>query len=136
MDKFKFQHPSDLISRLFMLEYMREIGADTLYSKANKHQRAKFFYKFSSEDEAGTQEIESVDINYEYCLFVATLHELESFLKLFLDEIAVIEEDRAKAYKEIKEKIVEERIATPVDINIMDLAQTEINKNNSNELIL
>jgi hypothetical protein len=136
MNIFKFQHPSDLISRLFILEYMREIGASTLYSKANKHQRNKFFYKFTSEDTEGTQEIESVDINYEYCLFIATLHELESFLKLFLDEIEQVEASRQKIYKEAKKKLIEERIKAPVDINIMDLAQTEINKNNSNELIL
>lgn len=131
MNIFKFQHPSDLISRLFILEYMREIGADVLYTKANKHQKEKFFYKFTTEDEQ-----EAVDINYEYCTFLATLYELESFLKLFLDEIAEVEASREKIYEAAKEKIIEERQAMPADINVMDLAQTEIEKNKPGGLIL
>lgn len=136
MNIFKFQHPSDLISRLFILEYMREIGADTLYAKANKYQKEKLFYKFSSEDSDGKTTLESVDINYEYCTFIATLHELESFLKLFLDEIAKVEESRAKIYEAATKQKIEEEVKAPVDINIMDLAKTEIDKNKSGELIL
>lgn len=131
MNIFKHEHPSNLISRLFMLEYIREIGADTLYTKANKYQKEKFFYKFSSDDG-----IEALDINYEYCLFIATLHELEGLLKFFLDELEEIEAQRAETYKVEREKLIEEQAAAPVDINIMDLAQTEINKNDGNKLIL
>lgn len=131
MNIFKHEHPSNLISRLFMLEYIREIGADTLYTKANKYQKEKFFYKFSSDDG-----VEALDINYEYCLFIATLHELEGLLKFFLDELEEIEAQRAETYKVEREKLIEEQAAAPVDINIMDLAQTEINKNDGNKLIL
>lgn len=131
MNIFKHEHPSNLISRLFMLEYIREIGADTLYTKANKYQKEKFFYKFSSDDG-----VEALDINYEYCLFIATLHELEGLLKFFLDELEEIEAQRAETYKVEREKLLEEQAVAPVDINIMDLAQTEINKNDGNKLIL
>ena len=124
MNVFKHQHPSDLISRLFMLEYMREVGAEDLYKKANKHQREYMFYKFSDEEDN-----ETVDINWEYCTFLASLHQLESFMKLFLKELDEIEASRAKIYEaKIAEEKEEERIA-PADINVMDLAATEINKN-------
>lgn len=125
MNIFKHQHPSDLISRLFMLEYMREIGAEVLYTKANKYQKEKFFYKFTGEDNT-----ESVDINYEYCTFIATLHELEKFMEQFLEEIEEVEAKRSKIYKEVREQMIEEKMSEPVDINVMDLAQTEINKQN------
>ena len=49
---FKLQHPGDLISRLFILEYMREIGAKALYEKANSEQKKQLFYKFIDEDYA------------------------------------------------------------------------------------
>ena len=124
MHIFKHEHPANLISRLFMLEYMREIGANDLYAKANKHQKEKFFYKYTDNEDN-----ELVDINYEYCTFIATLHELETFMKLFLIEIEKIEESRAKIYEAAIEEKQERELAMPVDINIMDLAQTEINKN-------
>lgn len=132
MNIFKHQHPSNLISRLFMLEYMRELSAPVLYAKANKHQREKMFYRFFMED----SEEDQIDINYEYCTFIATLHELEILLSKFLEEIDVIEDKRDKIYKAVIEEKQEEERITPTDINIMDLAQTEINKNNKNGLIL
>jgi len=82
------------------------------------------FYKFSDEEDN-----ETVDINWEYCTFLASLHQLESFMKLFLKELDEIEASRAKIYEaKIAEEKEEERIA-PADINVMDLAATEINKN-------
>ncbi len=131
MNIFKFQHPSDLISRLFILEYMREIGAETLYSKANKHQKELMFYKFTD-----NEDIEAVDINWEYCIFVATLYQLETFLKNFLEEIEEVEAKRSKIYKQAREEIINEEIAKPVDVNIMDLAATEIKKNQEGGLKL
>lgn len=121
---FKLQHPGDLISRLFILEYMREIGADVLYAKANKHQKEQLFYKYTDED----SEV-AVDVNWEYCLFVATLPQLEHFMKEFMYEIQEVEAKRSKVYKEAREQIIQERVAEPVDINVMDLAASEIKKN-------
>ena len=123
---FKLQHPSDLISRMFILEYMRELGAQQMYNKANKYQKKELFYKFIDEE----NNIEAVDINWEYCIFEATIFQLEGLCKLFLKEIKDIEEKREKFYKQQVEQIGEERAAQPVDINIMDLAATEISKNN------
>ena len=33
MNMFKLQHPQDLISRLFILEYIKELGVDLVVKK-------------------------------------------------------------------------------------------------------
>lgn len=122
---FKLQHPQDLISRLFMLEYMRDLSAIAMYEKANKYQKELMFYKFTDEDDN-----EAVDFNWEYLLFVATSYELEALLQQFMEEIDAIEKKRRKDYDKLKQQIVQEQVSAPVDINLMDLAATEIKKNN------
>jgi hypothetical protein len=131
MQIFKHEHPANIISRIFMLEYMREIGAEVLYKKANKHQKEKFFYKFTN-----AKFEEKVDLNYEALLFTTTLFEVEKFMKLFMDEVTAIEASREKIYSAAREEKLEERAAEPVEINVMDMAQTEIKKNNSGKLII
>lgn len=122
---FKLQHPADIISRLFILQYMRKLDNKLLYQKANKAQKQNLFYKFTSDE---NPDIEEVDINWEYTLFAATLPELEFFMKNFLDEIKVIDKkDKEDLEKQAKD-IQEAEMRAPVDINIMDLASTEINK--------
>ena len=116
---FKLQHPGDLISRLFILEYMREIGAKALYEKANSEQKKQLFYKFIDED----SNIEEVDVNWEFCLFEATLPQLDYFISNFVDEVQAIEAKRQQFYKQQSQKIVEENIAKPVDISIYDVAK-------------
>lgn len=115
---FKFQQPSDLISRLYILEYMREIGAETMYQKVNKHQKENFFYRFL--DDEGT---EQVDFNWEYCLFMSTMFELEKLMELFLDEITAVEEKRTAFLLDCKSQLINEELAKPVDINLMDVAK-------------
>ena len=122
---FKLQHPGDLISRMFILEYMREISAKILYEKANKEQRKQLFYKFIDEDTS----TEEVDVNWEFCLFEATLVQLDFFINNFIKEIEVIEVKRQAFYKLQSEKIVEENISRPVDISVYDMAKTEMDKN-------
>lgn len=122
---FKLQHPANLVSRLFILEYMREIDTDKMYKKANKHQKKDLFYKFINEED----NTESVDINWEYCLFQATLPQLEHFIKDFMPDIKLIEEKREAFYKQQIKEQAEYEAAQPIDINVMDMAQTEINKN-------
>lgn len=124
MNAFKFQHPSDIVSRVFILEYMKDLGPKVLYEKANKHQKELMFYKFTNEED-----FEDVDVNWEYCMFSATLYQLESFMKLFLKEIEELEASRKAQYDKIAEQLRQEEIAAPTDINVMDLAATEIKKN-------
>lgn len=120
---FKFQQPSDLISRLYILEYMREIGAETMYNKVNKHQKENFFYKFIAEDET-----EQVDFNWEYCIFSATMFELEKLMENFIDEVTAIEEKRKDFLLGARAQLINEEISKPVDINLMDVAKAEIEK--------
>jgi hypothetical protein len=128
---FKLQHPGDLISRLFILEYMRDIGAKDLYAKANKHQKEDLFYKFTSLDST----IEEVDLNWEFLIFGATLHQLDSFMQLFLIEIEAIDKLKEIEFKKMREELILEEETAPVDINVMDMAQTEINKTKGTDLL-
>lgn len=118
---FKTQHPKDLVSRLFILEYMREIGADTLYARANEAQRKEFFYKFTSEDT--NIPIEEVDVNWEYALFVATMPQLEYFIKNFMDEIEAIDNKR-----EAFMRTASEQSGDVASINLRDLAVADVER--------
>ena len=129
---FKLQHPGDLISRLFILEYMREISAKALYEKANSEQKKQLFYKFIDED----SNIEEVDVNWEFCLFEATLPQLDYFISNFVDEEQAIEAKRQQFYKQQSQKIVEENIARPVDISVYDMAKAEMDKSKDTSKII
>lgn len=129
---FKLQHPGDLISRLFILEYMREIGAKALYEKANSEQKKQLFYKFIDED----SNIEEVDVNWEFCLFEATLPQLDYFISNFVDEVQKIEAKRQQFYKQQSQKIVEENIAKPVDISVYDMAKAEMDRSKDTSKII
>lgn len=118
---FKLEHPHNLISRLFMLEYMRELGAQKLYDKAKPEQRKNMFYKF--EDTEGNVQ---VDLNWEACIFEMSITQLEFLLKNFMKEIEEIELARAKKYEQKKEQVINENISAPVDVNVMDLAKAAI----------
>lgn len=129
---FKLQHPGDLISRLFILGYMREIGAKALYEKANSEQKKQLFYKFIDED----SNIEEVDVNWEFCLFEATLPQLDYFISNFVDEVQEIEAKRQQVYKQQSQKIVEENIAKPVDISVYDMAKAEMDRSKDTSKII
>ena len=93
---FKLEHPANLISRMFILEYMREIGAKALYAKANDEQKKHMFYKFTNDSGSITE----VDLNWEALMFEVTIPQLEFFLELFVDEIQIIEVYIKKLEKE------------------------------------
>jgi len=129
---FKLEHPSNLITRMFILEYIKEIGPKALYEKANATERKDLFYKFTDESKG----IEEVDINWESLLFRITLSQLEIFLSKFMTEIENIDALRQVALKARAEEKVQEEVATPTDINIYDMAQTEIRKNQNNSKLI
>lgn len=118
---FKMQHPQSLISKMFILEYIKELDNNLLYSKANEYQKNKYFYKFLDDD--GKEEL---DMNWEYLLFGATITELEHFMRNFLEDIIVVD----KKMKEITERMKAEAIVAqsrePMDINIMDVARADM----------
>lgn len=125
---FKLQHPSDVFSRVILLEYMRELGVAELYYSANKKTKKKFFYKFLNE---GSNE-EAFDFNWEFLLFDATLLELEILIKPFLKEVMEIEEKRKLLYKDMaKYKEAQAQAEKQVDVNLIDIARADLRDNKS-----
>jgi hypothetical protein len=123
---FKLEHPANLISRMFILEYMREIGATALYAKADDEQKKHMFYKFTNEEGS----IAEVDLNWEALIFEVTIPQLEFFLTNFVEEIEIIEAQRQGVYKEAREQMINEQLNAPTDINIYDIAQADMSNRN------
>ena len=130
MSTFRTQHPETLISRLFMLEYMNKISKDVLHSKANEYQKSKFFYRY--EDEKGNI---SLDMNWEHLLFIASIAELENFLKNFLEELLVVDKETKELITKMELEKRADAIREPASINLRDYAQADV-KNKSNKIIL
>ena len=124
---FKLQHPQDLVSRLFILEYIKELGPDTIKEKLTDGEANFWLYKFEGEEKI------EYDFNWEYLLFVIPLSNLSHIMERYLDEVEKIEEKRQSEYNRYKEEHLKKELATPVDINIYDIARADM-KNQSNKL--
>ena len=124
---FKLQHPQDLVSRLFILEYIKELGPNTIKEKLTDGEANFWLYKFEGEEKI------DYDFNWEYLLFVIPLSNLSHIMERYLDEVEKIEEKRQREYNRYKEEHLKEELAKPVDINIYDIARADI-KNQSNKL--
>lgn len=124
---FKLQHPQDLVSRLFILEYIKELGPDTIKEKLTDGEANFWLYKFEGEEKI------EYDFNWEYLLFVIPLSNLSHIMERYLNEVEEIEKKRQSEYNRYKEEHLKEELAKPVDINIYDIARADI-KNQSNKL--
>ena len=124
---FKLQHPQDLVSRLFILEYIKELGPDIIKEKLTDGEANFWLYKFEGEEKI------EYDFNWEYLLFIIPLSNLSHIMERYLDEVEKIEEKRQSKYNRYKEEHLKEELAKPVDINIYDIARADI-KNQSNKL--
>ena len=124
---FKLQHPQDLVSRLFILEYIKELGPDTIKEKLTDGEANFWLYKFEGEEKV------EYDFNWEYLLFVIPLSNLSHIMERYLDEVEKIERKRQSEYNRYKEEHLKEELAKPVDINIYDIARADI-KNQSSKL--
>ena len=124
---FKLQHPQDLVSRLFILEYIKELGPNTIKEKLSEGEANFWLYKFEGEEKV------EYDFNWEYLLFVIPLSNLSHIMERYLDEVEKIEEKRQSEYNRYKEEHLKEELAKPVDINIYDIAKADI-KNQSYKL--
>ena len=129
---FKLQHPQDLVSRLFILEYIKELGPNTIKEKLSEGEANFWLYKFEGEEEV------EYDFNWEYLLFVIPLSNLSHIMERYLDEVEKIEQKRQSEYnrykeKHLKEEHLKEELAKPVDINLYDIARADI-KNQSTKL--
>ena len=124
---FKLQHPQDLVSRLFILEYIKELGPDTIKEKLTDGEANFWLYKFEGEEKI------EYDFNWEYLLFVIPLSNLSHIMERYLDEVEKIEEKRQSEYNRYKEEHLKEELAKPADINLYDIARADM-KNQSNKL--
>lgn len=127
---FKTQHPQSLISRMFILEYMRMLDNELMYSKANEYQKNKYFYSYLGEDEQ-----EALDLNWEYLLFEASMTELEHFMKNFLEQLLEIDEKMKAVVERMKAESIVEQARIPVDINLMSVAKSDL-ENSKGKLII
>ena len=125
---FKLQHPQDLVSRLFILEYIKDLGPNTIKEKLTEGESNFWLYNFKGEED--TLEY---DFNWEYLLFAIPLSNLSHIMERYLNEVEKIEEKRQREYNRYKEEHLKEELAKPVDINIYDIARADI-KNQSNKL--
>ena len=124
---FKLQHPQDLVSRLFILEYIKELGPNTIKEKLSEGEANFWLYKFEGEEKV------EYDFNWEYLLFVIPLSNLSHIMERYLDEVEKIEQKRQNEYNRYKEEHLKEELAKPVDINLYDIARADI-KNQSTKL--
>ena len=124
---FKLQHPQDLVSRLFILEYIKELGPNTIKEKLSEGEANFWLYKFEGEEKV------EYDFNWEYLLFVIPLSNLSHIMERYLDEVEKIEQKRQSEYNRYKEEHLKEELAKPADINLYDIARADI-KNQSTKL--
>ena len=124
---FKLQHPQDLVSRLFILEYIKELGPNLIKEKLSEGEANFWLYKFEGEEKV------EYDFNWEYLLFVIPLSNLSHIMERYLDEVEKIEQKRQSEYNRYKEEHLKEELAKPADINLYDIARADI-KNQSNKL--
>ena len=124
---FKLQHPQDLVSRLFILEYIKELGPDTIKEKLSEGEANFWLYKFEGEEKV------EYDFNWEYLLFVIPLSNLSHIMERYLDEVEKIEQKRQSEYNMYKEEHLKAELAKPADINLYDIARADI-KNQSSKL--
>lgn len=129
---FKLQHPQDLVSRLFILEYIKELGVDIIQPKLTEGEAHFWLYKFEGEDNTV-----QYDFNWEYLLFVIPLSNLSHIMERYLDEVEEIEKKRQSQYKKLIQEKYEQETAEPAEINLYDYAKADIEqKNNPSNLII
>ena len=124
---FKLQHPQDLVSRLFILEYIKELGPNLIKEKLSEGEANFWLYKFEGEEKV------EYDFNWEYLLFVIPLSNLSHIMERYLDEVEKIEQKRQSEYNRYKEEHLKEELAKPADINLYDIARADM-KNQSTKL--
>ena len=128
---FKLQHPQDLVSRLFILEYIKELGPDIIKEKLTDGEANFWLYKFEGEEKI------EYDFNWEYLLFVIPLPNLSHIMERYLDEVEEIEKKRQSQYKKLIQEKYEQEAAEPAEINLYDYAKADIEqKNNPSNLII
>ena len=119
---FKLQQPQDLVSRLFILEYIRELGVDAIKDKLTAGEAKFWLYSFKGEEGDTTE----YDFNWEYLVFTIPMPNLSKIIERYLEEILKIDTKRQEDMEKMRKDFFKEEMAAPVDINIYDLAQSDM----------
>mgnify|MGYP003585387752 CR=1 FL=1 len=114
----KTQHPQEVIGRVYMIDYLREITPDKAYEVLGKTLEGVFYEFENTEGEI------AVDFNWESLLFVLTMDELQVVMNKLEKLVWEVEEQQSKVVaKEIEKKIDGGK---PVDINLLAYAQAKL----------
>ena len=119
---FKLQQPQDLVSRLFILEYIRELGVETIKEKLTAGEAKFWLYSFKGE-EGDTIEY---DFNWEYLVFIIPMPNLSKIIERYLEDILKIDSKREADMEKMRKDFFQEQMSAPVDINVYDLAQADM----------
>ena len=119
---FKLQQPQDLVSRLFILEYIRELGVETIREKLTPGEVRLWLYSFKG-DEGDSVEY---DFNWEYLLFTVPMSNLSKIIERYLEDILKIDSKREADMEKMRKDFFQEQMSAPVDINVYDLAQADM----------
>ena len=120
---FKMEHPYNLCSRMFILEYIRELGVKRIKEKLTDGEAKFWLYKFEGDDQQ-----DEYDFQWEYLLFEIPLSNLGAIATRYQTDIEAIEKARESKYKQRIAQVQEEQEKEPASISLYDLAQAEINR--------
>ena len=119
----KLQHPTDVIIRCTMLDYLKEIGPDKAKKKlANKYK--DIFYEYTTTDDKVLY-----DFIWDKLLFELDLNSLNNIMNHLEDEVFEVEAAQGKAVAEKKvEMMKKQEVHYPVakDNNFLDFARKKI----------
>lgn len=114
----KTQHPQDVIARVYMIDYLREITPGRAYEVLGRTLEGVFYEFENTEGEI------TVDFNWESLLFILTIDELQLVMNKLEKLVWEVEEQQSKVVaKEIEKKIDSGK---PVDINLLAYAQAKL----------
>ena len=116
----KTQHPQDIITRAYMIDYLREVTPDKAYEVLNNTITGVFYEFETLEGET------AVDYNWESLLFVLTLDELQVVMNKLEDVVWEVEKQQGKIVAEEVAKKLDG--GKPVDINLLAYAQAKLSQ--------
>ena len=120
---FKMEHPYNLCSRMFILEYLKDLGPNVVKEKLTEGEHRFWLYKFEGENN-----VIEYDFNWEYLLFVIPLENLGTIAGRYEKEIEEIEKARESRYQARIKQVEEGERKAPASISLYDMAQAEIAK--------
>ena len=115
----KIQHPQDVIARVYMLDYLREIGPEKVRKELNGRVEG-IFYVYTKPD----SEEEQVDFNWELLLFTLPVKELNLIMSFIEPLVWEVERQQGKVIAQEAAKKLEG--GQSADINLLAYAQAKL----------